>query len=67
MKIDNFKNCVIMELDVYDYQFKNFIKTQVERNELKEKLDSIRYIFEIWNYNLPDEAIKELKEILNDE
>ena len=67
MQIDNFKNCIIIEKDIYDYQFKTFINTQLERNDLKDKLDSIRYIFEIWNYNLPDEAIKELKEILNDE
>lgn len=67
MNVDNFRNCVIIEKDIYDYQFKTFIKTQLERNELKEKIERIRSICNIWNYYLPDEALDELKEILNDE
>lgn len=32
----------------------------------KEKLDKIKSICETWNYYLPDEALEELKEILNE-
>ena len=41
--------------------------TKMERDTYKEKLDKINYIFNIWNYYLPDEAIKDIKEILEDE
>lgn len=41
--------------------------TKFERDKYKEKLDIIKYLLEIWNYELPDEAIDKIKEILNEE
>jgi hypothetical protein len=58
------KEDLIKELYFYSTVYK---LTKQENEELKERIDKIRSICNLWNYNLPDEALDELKEILEDE